>query len=202
MSDDNSANPKANPAAQGDGPPPLPGLPVLSYATPDGFRSEILRDGRYIVLPHGMDLPDRCIKCGKPADVRLPVSISLVVPLRNLKFNIGMCRRHFRQYRLPRLVLGDVFEAAGIVLGVVMFAEWLSEQHATGKDLLVGQIPGCVLLATSAAVHFTKSPHVWCHKANATASWIGGAKEPFLDQLSPIEPGRKSIFNRDISEIL
>jgi hypothetical protein len=191
----------AAPAATPAETPPA-ALPVLSYATPDEFRSEVLRDGRYIVLPHGMDFPDRCIFCGTPPEVRIPVSFSLVVPLRQVNIRVGLCRRHFRRYRIPRIAVGCIFAAGGIALCIAGLAEWLSVPHGTWSDLFQAQFLGLVALAISAALFFVRTPPVWCQKGNATASWIGGAKEPFLEQLSPVEPNKKPFYQRDISDLL
>ncbi len=201
MSEENAEEPLTNAAAQGGAAPAPAPLPVLSYATPDQFRSEILRDGGYIVLPHGVDLPDRCIRCGQLADVRIALSIRFLVPLRQVNIHVGLCHRHFSRYRKPRLVLGWLFAAAGLALCATGFAKLLSDSHATRSDLFGREFFGLTALAISAALFFVKAPYVWGQKANATAAWIGGAGERFLRPLSPINPGStKSIYRGDDSE--
>ena len=82
---------------------------------------EIWREGRYVVCPRDAHLPDRCVRCNKPAEdysllrklswhhgawfllILLNLLIYLIVALcirKTAKVHVGLCRRHRRKRRL------------------------------------------------------------------------------------------------------
>ncbi len=202
MSDETTNSTGPDKTSQDQAQTPLPALPVLSYATPDEFRAEVRRDRQYIVLPYSMDLPHRCINCGQPAAVRIPATFNLVIPLRTFRFHVGLCRWHAQQRRTIRWLRAATFGLPSIAIFTVLLVQSLTGPDPLWLEPAGATFVACILLALSLGSFLVVTPKIWCHKSSFTAAWIGGAKEPFLDQLSPIEPGRKSIFNRDIRDLL
>jgi hypothetical protein len=139
--------------------PPL-ALPVLSYATPTDYQSGILRDGRYIVLPIGTPLPDRCIKCGQPATVYFPVSFTLVFPFQPIKLRVGMCRHHARLERLPRQILGAMFATAGLFYSVIVLIDRSPSPNSMWSDLVERGVPSFICIVMAAALLLAKKVNV------------------------------------------
>jgi len=177
-------------------------VPVLSYATPDAFQTEIRRDGRYLVLPRGRELPDKCVMCGKPSDVHVEVKFDIGFPIKAMRFRVGMCRHHARQQRNSarkcRLLCG-LLTAAPFAAWLL---QWLVAPHTWWFDPDGMLVLGFFAFFFPGTLIFASYQPLYCQKSTATAIWIGGVGEPFLEGLSPVEPTTKSIFNRNISELL
>jgi hypothetical protein len=198
VSDDNSANPKANPAAQGDAGSPPAALPVLEYATPSQFQVGLRREGRYVVVPHGIDLPDQCIKCGKPADTRFPVALYHMAELRQTKIHVGLCRHHALQGRIVSTVAKSLWALASIPFWYDLLFRWYFYWRRPWIDN-PPKLTVAILLVVISAVLFLKPMRpVWRQHSNARFVWLGGAKEPFLKDLPTIHPAESSVFTRDL----
>jgi hypothetical protein len=154
-------------------------VPILAYETPAKFRREVRRDGRYIVLPYGMCLPDRCIKCGKPTPVQIPVTFDLVWPMKKVTINVGICWDHLRQHQ-------SRFWRPGIVcLLALLLRGLLFKSHLwVGNGSLSLLLDGALLAGLIWIV--TRGQPVKCRKSNSTAMWLRGANEAFLQHLPPM----------------
>jgi hypothetical protein len=190
-----------------DSPPPLPEfpappalpqqvVPVLPYARPAEYQSGVMRDGRFIVLPRGHNLPNLCVHCGQPATVTIPVAFPAATDTI-VKIHVGMCTFHARRYRIPRTVMGGFFVLAGILFALGSLFDMRDESRPTWSDMEAPILLAGAFLLIGLLLMLIKTPHIWCQKATDTMTWIGGANESFLTQLSPVERNRNSFWNRN-----
>ena len=142
------------------------GVPVLSYARPDIHPTSAMRDGRYVVLPHGMMLPDRCVKCGAPADLREPVTFHFWLRMSRAKVNVPVCKQHARNRSVA-------FRVAGGLLGLAVITLFLMPPAAALLLLVAWR-----MLATNTLLR--------CRRCNTTRIWLSGADESFLAYLPPV----------------
>jgi len=172
LSDDKSNMPETNPAAKGDVASPPAALPVLSYATPDVYRKEVRREGRYVVVPHGKRLPDRCIKCGRPAEARVRLSFNLAFRLKRERVVIGLCGQHAGRRRIGRRIASGAFLLALATMVATPFA-W-----------------GALFFFVVGAIALALTPKLRCRRYDVTDIWLSGADKAFLDSLpaGPSEP--------------
>jgi hypothetical protein len=163
-------------------------VPVLSYATPGKYQAEIQREGRYIVLPHGMDLPDRCVRCGKEAAVRYSISMALVIPIKEVVIKVGMCRMHARERQKFYRWRYIKWTLPGLAIYGVLVIQWLLHRRVSWfyPDQLAAV--GGVFAVVLAIICLAPFRPIWCQRANATHVWIGGAGEPFLASLQGNPP--------------
>lgn len=193
------------PEPQNNVAPPLPVVSVdapplvLSYATPARFHSGIRREGRYIVLPHGQDLPEDCIKCAAPADVRMPITFNLVTQMKQVRIVVGLCRGHARQRRLFAWLRSSLFGVPGIAMAVTMCADRFVYHSLSANDFAVVMVPAGILIAVAVTLLAVSDPPVSCGPSDAATIWIAGADEPFLRTLPIAQLGPAPLFSRVIS---
>jgi hypothetical protein len=200
MMPDRPDNPQTNPASAGAAQPPAGPLPVLSYATPGKFQTGVLRDGRFIALPYGVDLPPECVKCGKPAEVYYPITFTPFLQLRQITLRVGLCHRHdyARRHRIACRACSGALGLAGIASCAMAGLQKLLRPRLDWFDSELALASAVILLPIAVALPFVSYRPLSVQHTNMTTIWLGGAKEPFLEHLSPVEPDQRSIFTREI----
>jgi len=99
---------------------------VLSYATPPALdRRGPWREGRFVVKPSGVSLPNRCVRCNEPAreavyDVQNYYATFRFVQYRNIQ--VPLCRTHAveRRRRRRAATLTGVSGAVTLFLPLVL----------------------------------------------------------------------------------
>ena len=164
----------------------------------DVREAKCTRDGKFVVVPVGNDLPARCIVCNEPASqpvkprkvywhnpwIYLLILVNLVVYLivgviARKKFEVspGLCEAHesSRKGRTWALVGGGF---GAMVLSVVAGAH-----DQSGMALLLIAL-ALVLFVVAALV----SRRVYAKKITKEYARLGGCKEPFLASLEGYQP--------------
>jgi hypothetical protein len=157
------------------------------------------RDGNKLVVPHGAQLPNRCVKCNAPAEgYRLRRQLTWVHPAyllllftglifyviaarvagKSAEVQIGLCPKHRRQ-RLQAIVGGWTL---GLVGAIVM--PWLAIAYQSGWIALVGA--GMVLTGTVGGIVVARM--VRASKIDDDQVWLSGIDRRYLDELSAGPP--------------
>jgi hypothetical protein len=94
-----------------DGPSAAP--PILAYSTPVGLEPGVWHFGKYVIVSHEADLPDRCVKCNGDTHNQIVWNVGRWRgPL-----HIGLCHSHARAWRFWRTI-----GVTSFVLGVLALA--------------------------------------------------------------------------------
>jgi hypothetical protein len=134
-----------------------------------------------------MDFPDRCVICGIASDVHVQVKFRIRPDLRKVDFIVGMCRHHAdrqriiaRQYRYAFGLLALAPYMAALLQWLVKpRREWFDQTGMLWAGAFLTLFPGSLILAPYQPLY--------CKKSTASALWIGGAGEPFLKGLPPLD---------------
>jgi len=183
--DDPADNPEIKPAIPGQS----EFAPVLAYATPDQYRNEVRREGRYAGVPRGMDLPDRCVICNAPSHIRVPLNFSNQPAgmghfTRTLTtIHVGFCRTHagLTRRRFWRRAVTWTFIA--VLAAALNFAVRCADPEA----LPIGYCIGAFALFMTLICLAWPVPPMTCPKSDERALWLNGAEKSFLESL-PRDP--------------
>ncbi len=182
--------------------PPVaaPGWGIQPYATPGMVTAPIAtRDGNKLVIPHGAQLPDRCVKCNAPAQgFRLRrrltwlhpayllllfaglivYAIASAIASKSVEVQIGVCPKH-RQQRLRAIVGGWALGLSGAIL-----MPWLAISLQVWWIALVGL--GMVLVGTFGGILVARlvSPS----RIDDSQAWLSGVDREYLNELSAGPP--------------
>lgn len=104
--------------------------------------------------PPAVKFPDRCVHCGKPKHVDLPMKLVMGVQKRGqgvlMDFPVPLCAECERKERRITNVTLVPFLTAGLIFGVIAFIPaWLFAPQGTtsqtiGFDLVVGCLAGII----------------------------------------------------------
>jgi hypothetical protein len=181
---------------------PIKGRTTMNEANPyaaprswgqDNVSSNCTREGKYVVIPVGSDLPPRCVKCNAPAVtpvkkrtvywhhpgwyllILINILVYAVVALiarKKAKVSPGLCQQH-AAIRKRNITLWLV-----AALVVVVAVPYLSAHG------LEQAIPILMLLALIALIMAALSSQlVTASKITNTTIKLKGCKEPFLESL-------------------
>lgn len=120
-----------------DGPSATPQavLPVLSYATPYGYEPGIWRFGAHVIVSDDADLPNRCVRCNRPADGLIMVR---ECPGRG-PVHVGLCRRHRDIWWLWRIA-GLICTTVGTFVFILLGAAFCVEAKSSGSEPMAAGI--------------------------------------------------------------
>lgn len=164
------------------------------YAAPtsqlDTFSHQCKRDGKYLILPNGSDLPARCIKCNAPVEhdtkritlywhtpwlyllVLLNILIYIVVGLiarRTHAVTPYLCEDHRRQRRIRMTIgLGFCFSSLALIFVAAQFQ----------LDVLFGLGFLGAFVSLLATIFMTR--RLYANKITKEYVRIGGCGEAFL----------------------
>ena len=175
-------------------------LPMLSYARPDQYQTDVRRDGSDVVLPHGADLPSVCVKCGQPATIMQPVSFGIATPPYHVDFHVGLCRSHARVHKIFRLLVFCLCAGPGLLSLGLAFLEYFFDPYVSVAILMPPLVSLLVFLGVAVAVLRVMSSPLRRLESSATRTRLGGASAEFLWHLSPAESISNSTSPQEIRE--
>ena len=185
----------------GDAATPVVPVPILPYSRPDGYEEGVWRSGQDVAVTHGMDLPDRCVQCNRPAVRRMTWRMWRLPGSRNPNWrvaplHIGLCRRHLIALRIWRIVFGLLFAGLAVVFSwdAALLANIVADfrgpnvMHSMGT---VGGIDPFVVLAAAlggagamaSAYCFTRLRLWRISRRTRGATWIRFTGQAFRDSL-------------------
>jgi hypothetical protein len=168
----------------------------LSAAVGDGEKPAIWRDGRFVIIPHGAEIPPRCWRCNsshiegqwKCQMSWLPPLYLLLLPLgilplllvavfvqRSATFTVSLCYEHARRRRM-HISIAWAISLAGIACGVAG-ALLLSPDPSP----LVGA--GVVLFILGIVYGGIMANLATPRKIDKHLAQVSGAGRPFLDSI-------------------
>lgn len=172
-----------------------PAWGIQPYATPGMVTAPTTtREGNKLVVPHGAQLPDRCVKCNAPAQgFRLRRRLTWLHPAyllllftgvvfyaiasamasKSAEIQIGVCPKHRRQ-RLRAIVGGWTLGLCGAVLmpllAISLQAGWIA---LVGLGMaLVGMVGGIVVARL-----------VRPSRIDDNQAWLSGVDREYLNEL-------------------
>lgn len=157
------------------------------------------REGRKLVVPHGAQLPDRCVKCNAPAHgYRLQrrltwlhpayllllfgglifYAIAAAVASKSAEIHVGVCPKH-RKQRLQAIVGGWSLGLSGAIL-----MPWLAISLGSWWIALVGVAMLLVGMFGGILVARLVSPS----RIDDSRAWLSGVDREYLNELSAGPP--------------
>jgi hypothetical protein len=190
-------------------PPPLPAADlVIPYATPAQFELEagVCRDGKNLVIPIGVPVPPRCVKCNEPAEPKYSkgrnyywhppaVYLLLIFPgvliyaivamiFRKIaKVEVGLCPVHGKRRRNRILMAWGIllFGIVSLIGGIVLSVDPDYRQMAS-IGMVMGWLGGfSILFSLLFAVFAVRL--LWPKKIDNYFVILRGADPRFLDSL-------------------
>lgn len=171
---------------------------INPYATPrswgeENVSTDCTREGKYVIVPIGSDLPPRCIKCNAPALtpvkkrtvywhhpgfyllILINIIVYAVVALiarKKAKVSPGLCQEHAteRKWKIALLLIGAL-----LMLIASPFIH-IQGMEALGPILMVLSFIPLVIAVVSSQL-------VVASKITKTDIKLRGCKEPFLQSL-------------------
>jgi hypothetical protein len=164
-------------------------LPVLAYATPAVYRAEVRRERRYVVVPHGLDLPDRCVVCNAPAHVRMRIWAGIrpdgmgYLSRTYTMINAGFCRIHAGRPRRAFWIRVGIWATIALAAIGLNFIVRCIDPDALTAGYSVGAFAILIMLISLTA----PARPLTCRRCDAHAVWLKGASDAFLESL-PRDP--------------
>lgn len=165
------------------------------YATPKSWDQQRVttnckRDGKYVLVPVGSDLPPRCVICNEPAltpikkrkvywhhpawyllilfNILIYAIVGLIVRKR-AEVSPGLCLEHTAR-RKRRILLATLSIVLMLILGLYAMA------HDFGQVSIIALVASVVILIVAAVA----SQLVIASEITKTTIKLKGCKEPFL----------------------
>ena len=157
------------------------------------------REGNKLVVPHGAQLPDRCVKCNAPAHgFRLRrrltwlhpayllllfgglifYAIASAVASKSVEIEVGVCPKH-RKQRLQAILGGWSLGLSGAILlpwlAISLQVWWLG---LVGVAMLLVGMFGGILVARL----------VRPSRIDDTRAWLSGVNREYLNELPAVPP--------------
>ena len=184
-----------------EAPPPSPGIVLEDgyVLTPPPAIGGIWRDRSTLVMSKNASLPDRCVKCNRPANgLRLKRKLSWHHPIlyllvcgaalfyiilaialsKRATVYFGICTEHFQRRRKLMSIAGLLLAAAAIT-SVAAFAYDYPMLGLFGMGLFLVALVGAVLAARLVNVK----------KIDDRLIWLTGLNDQFLMQFPPLPSG-------------